>query len=180
MAVQQALLGVAALLVTATSAQPFCPTITEAALAGVDEPGKPQLLANLDFPVELKYTWMDNGVAVLGFPAGQSISNFQVSVEGATMKDPSVGIEAATFEVEFKEAGNTVLKIKLKDTTGICPTAEIDLDRFVYWKHTPLVPLLIVFTVTPLTREVFFSLGFAGMIGWMILMRHPWFGFLRC
>jgi len=166
-------------MLAAALAQPFCPSITGTSLAGVDEPGEPQLLANLNFPFELTYTWTDNGADVLGFPAGVDMNNFEVSVEGAAMKGVSVGEFSTSFDVEFPETGNTVLKVTLTDTTGTCSTSEVQLDRYVYWKHTPLVPLIFVFIVTPLTREVFFSLGLAGLLAWMILMRHPWFGFLR-
>lgn len=106
------------------------------------------------------------------------LSHFGCEVMGATgsclMTDKGP-VATLNFPNEYTTQS---FGIKVSDPNGDCQTVEINREEYVYSKYVALAPLLIVLILTPLTRELYSSLGLGGLAGTWILKRDLWTAWL--
>jgi len=173
------LIHVAALFGTAVRAvtSPFnCPTLKEVTMDTV-------LLAQIAFPATLHIQW--NGSADANY-----VKQFTVSVGGdvkikkanammVKSNDP-MNMSQSVVDIRIQSSYTMVpLSFTISDPSGNCASSTAEFKQYVYGKHIPLAPLVIVLVLAPLTREVYFSLGVGGLLGTWILERDLWYAFLR-
>jgi len=137
------------------------------------------VLSQIEFPATLHLTWS-------GSPDANYVGEFTVSVGGDVKDKEAIPMKASSnvsqseVKIRILDSYKIVpLSFTVSDPSGNCPSSMAELKQYVYAKNIPMAPLLIVLFLAPLTREVYFSLGFGGLIGTWILERNLWYAFLR-